>query len=156
MQHNNIIVSMIPPFNPDGLLPEGIHWASWQEIEQRFGQTAHRRALLTGLKAALGALRVAGCRAVFLDGSFVTAKEVPNDYDCCWDAVGVDPARLDPAFLNFKNKREAQKIRYGGEFFPAQLPEGLTGRVFLDFFQTDKDTGGRKGIVAIDLRSWRP
>jgi len=147
---------MIPLFNSAGLLPQGVFWASWREIVQRFGQTPHRRALLAGLEAALRALRAAGCRAVYVDGSFVTAKEIPNDYDCCWDAVGVDPARLDPTFLNFKNKREAQKIKYGGEFFPAHMPEGLTGRVFIEFFQIDKETGERKGIVAIDLRSWKP
>src|ERR1044072_1136250 len=127
---------MIPPFNPDGLLPEGTHEASWREIEVRFGQTPYRRALLTGLKSALGVLRAAGCHLVYLDGSFVTAKDMPNDYDCCWDVTGVKPSELDPTFLNFKNRRAAQKMKFGGEFFPAQLPEGLTGKTFLEFFQT--------------------
>lgn len=143
---------MISHFNEDGLLPSGIHWAPWHEIEERFGWNEYRRALLSGLKSALKALQSAGCRAVYIDGSFVTSKELPNDYDCCWDVVGVNEGLLDPTFLNFDNKREAQKIKYGGEFFPAQLPEGLTGKTFLEFFQTDKETGGQKGIVAIALR----
>jgi hypothetical protein len=40
-----------------------------------------RRTLLAGLREALGALREAGCRTVYLDGSFVTAKEAPEDFD---------------------------------------------------------------------------
>lgn len=143
---------MLPPFTHDGLLPEGVHWAPWREIEERFGWNDYRRDLLAGLKAALKALQSVGCRAVYIDGSFVTTKELPNDYDCCWDMTGVVEERLDPTFIDFKNKREAQKIKYGGEFFPAQLPQGLTGRTFLEFFQIDKETGRQKGIVAIALR----
>lgn len=45
-----------------------------------------------------------------------------------------------------------QKRRFGGEFFPAQLPEGATGRTFVDFFQVNKFTGTSKGILAIRLR----
>ena len=39
-----------------------------------------------------------------------------------------------------------------GEFFPAQFPEGASGKTFLEFFQTDKDSGNPKGIVAIDVK----
>lgn len=94
---------------------------------QRFGLTAHRRRLLSGLKGALDQFSAAGCVSFFLDGSFVTAKDHPGDYDACWDVVGVDPAMLDPVFYDFtdfKRAREAQKRKYFGEFFPAQLPEG--------------------------------
>jgi len=48
--------------------------------------------------------------------------------------------------------RRAQKAKYEGEFFPAPLPEGSSGKLLLEFFQTDKETGRAKGIVAIDLR----
>jgi hypothetical protein len=100
-------------------------------------------------------LKAAGCRTAFVDGSFVTAKPAPGDFDACWAIDGVDPDRLDPAFLDFSNSRARQKARFGGEFFPADLPEGLTGKTFLEFFQTDKETGAPKGIVALDLRRLR-
>jgi hypothetical protein len=58
-------------------------------------------------------------------------------------------------FLDFSNSRARQKARLRGEFFPAELPEGLTGKTFLEFFQTDKETGAPKGIVGLDLRRWR-
>jgi hypothetical protein len=31
----------------------------------------------------------------------------------------------------------------------------MTGKTFLEFFQTDKETGEPKGIVALDLRRLR-
>lgn len=143
---------MLPPFDATGNLPPGIYEAAWHEVEERFGQTPQRRTLLTGLKAALDALRAAGCRTVYINGSFVTAKQVPNDFDACWDIDGVDPALLDPILLTFDHGRAAQKVKYLGELFPAQFGEGGSGTTFLEFFQIDKESGNPKGIIAIDLR----
>ena len=143
---------MIPEFRRTGSLPIGIHWATWQEVESRFGSSERRMQLLAGLKSALAALNAAGCRKVYIDGSFVTVKHEPGDYDACWDIEGVDVDSLDPVFLDFSNARRAQKRKYFGEFFPAQVPEGASGRLFLDFFQTDKETGKRKGIVGLNLQ----
>jgi len=143
---------MIPDFNRDGTLPAGIHSSGWEEVESRFGFSERRLQLLGGLKSALRALRRAGCRRVYIDGSFVTVKREPGDYDACWDIEGVDMESLDSVFLDFSNARRAQKRKYLGEFFPAQMPEGASGRLFLDFFQTDKETGKRKGIVGLNLQ----
>ncbi len=142
---------MLLEFNRDGRLPAGIHWATWEEIQSRFGFSARRQQLLNGLALALGALRRAGRRKVYIDGSFVTVKREPGDYDACWDIDGVDAQFLDSVFLDFSGARSAQKQKYLGEFFPAQMPEGASGRVFLEFFQTDKETGRSKGIVGLNL-----
>jgi hypothetical protein len=147
---------VIPAFTGDGLLPPGIHWATWDEMASRFGQTVHRRTLLAGLRAALLSLRNAGCRAAYVDGSFVTAKAVPNDFDACWEEDNVDPSKLDPALLKFENKRALQKAKFGGELFPASSSADRGGSPFIRFFQVDKDTGVAKGIVAIDLQAWQP
>jgi hypothetical protein len=143
---------MIPEFGRAGGLQAGIHWATWQEVQSRFGFSGRRTHLLAGLKSALDALRAAGCRRVYIDGSFVTTKHEPGDYDACWHIEGVNVESLDPVFLDFSNARKAQKRKYFGEFFPAQMPEGASGRLFLDFFQTDKETGKRKGIVGLNLQ----
>jgi hypothetical protein len=111
--------------------------------------------LLTGLRAALEALRVAGCRRVYVDGSFVTAKEVPGDFDGCWEAEDVDYEALDPVLLDFRDRRAAQKAKFGGEMFVASWGADPEGARFLDFFQIDKNTGDAKGIVAIDLGALR-
>src|SRR6266542_2997918 len=143
---------MIPPFEPTtDNLPPGEHEAAWDEILARYGYTPHRLALLAGLKAALDALRAAGCRRAYIDGSFVTAEEAPGDFDGCWEVDGVDLARLDPVLKTFANLRAAQKRKYGGELFPADAPADLDGTNFLNFFQRDRATGAPKGILAIDL-----
>ena len=106
---------------------------------------------MTGLREALQQLKNAGCRTVYLDGSFVSNKEIPNDYDACWEEAGVDPTALDKVLLTFDPGRATQKARYMGELFPASVIADSGGLSFLEFFQTDKETGRPKGIVAIDL-----
>jgi len=86
---------------------------------------------------------------VYLDGSFVTTKPHPGDVDACWDIQSVDEDVLDAVFWDFSQGRAAQKRRFGGEFFPAQLPERATGRALVEFFEVNKLTGAPKGIVAI-------
>jgi hypothetical protein len=142
---------MIPRFNRAGNLPPGVHRATWRQVVNRFGWNGRRRRLLRGLKAALDALRVAGCRRAYIDGSFVTAKKLPGDFDGCWDTESVDLDALDPVLLTFDQGRAAQKAKYFGELFPARLTEGGSGATFLEFFQTDRETGEAKGIIAIDL-----
>lgn len=110
---------------------------------------------MKGLLAALSSLKRAGCKTAFIDGSFVTAKALPGDYDGCWDVAEVDPTLLDPVLLDFDNGRAAQKTKYLGELFPAQIIEGSSGITFWEFFQRDKNTGALKGIVAINLRELR-
>lgn len=146
---------MLPPLNASGTLPPGVHWADWDDVQHRFGSTEHRRRLLAGLRAALAALKIAGCRALYLDGSFVTSKATPNDYDACWDVAGVDPKQLDPVLLTFDPGRMLQKAKYGGELFPASWAANQAGQPFLNFFQVDKLTGDPKGIVAINLDGWK-
>jgi hypothetical protein len=123
---------LIPEFDSKGLLPKGVHRANWQETVNRFDL-----------------LRDAGCRRVYLDGSFVTDREFPNDIDVCWDIDGVNPMSLNSVFFEFENERAAQKARFGAEFFPAQAPQRL--KTFLDFFQIDKQTGEPKGIIELLL-----
>lgn len=148
---------MIPEFlyregAPYGVLPPGVHDASLAEIEDRFATNAHRRVLFDGIVAVTEALRVAGCRQMFLDGSYVTSKEQPEDFDGCWDPRGVAATALDPVLLDFNDGRAAQKAKFGGEMFIANWPATSAGDVaFFDFFQTDKHTGEAKGIIAIPL-----
>ena len=145
---------MIPEFiNLKGalwpVLPPGIHPATIDEIRQRYCTNAKRVQLFNSLTEGLENLFVAGCRKVFLDGSYVTGKPIPGDYEICWDAAFVDPDLLDPVFFDFNGHREAQKNKYQGEYFPSIMVEGFTGKPFLEFFQTDKETGQQKGIIQL-------
>ena len=144
---------MLPTFDPDsGRLPPGEHIASWDEVVERFGWTERRRRLLDGLAEAIELLAAAGCQRIWLNGSFVTAKDEPGDFDACWDTDDVDLDALDAldaVLLDLSNHRAAQKARFGGELFP-NVVETQSGLSFAEFFQNERDTS-RKGIVVIHL-----
>lgn len=139
-------------YNKQGMLAPGIHSISWNEFIEQYSFSQRRELLFKGMTNALIHFRNAGCKQVYIDGSFVTRKIEPNDYDACWDPSGVDLRLLDPMFhrdLALGTRRH--KMIYMGEFYPAPIIEGGSGMTFLDFFQTDKNTGNRKGIIVIDL-----
>ena len=142
---------IIPPFDAvSGNLPAGIHDATWSELVARYGYTTHRLTLLAGLKAGLDALKAAGCRRAYINGSFVTFKVAPGDFDVCWELAGVQVSLLDPVLLSFSNLRAAQKAKYLGELFIAEANTDAIGTRYLDFFQLDRN-GNKKGIIAISL-----
>ena len=144
---------MIPEPHPaTGYLPPGDHKASWGEVVGRFGGNARRAWLIEGLMAACRNLSTAGCRELLLDGSFVTTKVLPGDYDGAWDPIGVNPDLLDPVLLDFSNRRAAMKAKYLGDLFPASAL-AAPGVLFRDFFRTDRN-GIEKGVVLIDLREF--
>lgn len=148
---------MIPEFDENGNLLLGIHWATWEEFVDRFGTTPRRLRMIEGLKTAMEQLQSAGCQTIYIDGSFVTNKPNPGDFDACWDSDGVDINYLEsiaPTLYKFAQKRAEQKARYRGEIFPSNYPANSYGTTYLDFFQFDTRTDAHKGIIAIDLLRW--
>lgn len=154
--YNITVVSMLPaliplPGAPWSVLPPGAHEASLEAVAAAFATNTWRRHLFDGLVLASGKLHQAGCQTVYLDGSYVTGKPMPGDFDACWDPTGVDPTKLDPVFLQFANGRAAQKAAFKGEFFPSSMMCMDVGRAFVDFFQMDRFTGKQKGIISVSL-----
>lgn len=139
--------------SPWDVLPPGIHPATVAEIEATFAYNQRRRALLKGLVDACVSLATAGCRILFLDGSYVSAKPIPGDYDACWEPDGVDFAKLDPIFGDFDDGRTRQKARFGGEFFPSTMIETSIGGIFVEFFQVDRFTGKPKGVLSVSIET---
>ncbi len=137
----------------DSYMPAGVYDATWTEVVVKFGFSYKRQQLLPGLKAACLALRIAGAAHLYLDGSFVSNKKNPGDWDACFPMQGVDPALLDPVLLDYRNDRAAQKAKYKGETFLADHSSGMLGPPYLQFFQKNKKTGAPKGIVRLDLGS---
>jgi len=89
---------------------------------------------------------------VYINGSFVTAKKIPGDFDLCWSIDGVIPEKLNPILLDFSPEgRVLMKQKYKGDLFPAETPEGLSGKRFLEFFQIDKRTDKPKGIISLEI-----
>jgi hypothetical protein len=133
---------------PFRVLPPGIHWSFLAEVGATFATNDHRLRLFEGFTSVAGALRKAGCSTIYLDGSFTTDKALPEDFDGCWDPTGVEVSKLDPVLLDFTNHRAAQKKKYLGEMFLSITSEA-SGQTFLDYFQTEKHTGEKKGIIGI-------
>lgn len=143
---------MIVEFDPgSGYLPPGVHDAEWSDVAGRFAGNSHRAHLIGGLLSACRNLASAGCGELLLDGSFVSAKSVPADYDAAWETAGVDPDRVDPVLLDFSNRRAAMKAKYLGDLFPASA-FAAPGVLYRDFFRTDRN-GVEKGVVLINLET---
>jgi len=134
---------------PWKVLPPGIHFATIDEIRRRFAINARRKKMFEGFEKGVEALKKAGCVEIYLDGSYVTEKENPGDFDACWSTTGVDPHLLDPTLLDFDEARKNQKDKFGGEFFPASFDADASS-TYLDFLQNDRHTGKKKGIIKID------
>jgi len=138
------------PGSPWPVLPPGIHSANLDEVGSVFATNPKRRKLYIGFVDASNQLRLAGCTMVYLDGSFVTGKPNPRDFDGCWEPSGINISQLNPVFLEFDNSRKSQKAEFGGEFFPVIKGKGQS---FVDFFQKDRFSGMQKGIISILLQS---
>jgi len=146
---------VIPPFDENGNLPPGVHDATWDELEERFGGNKTRKKQLRGLRLALDDLKRAGCSIVYIDGSFVSEKEKPGDFDGCWEADGVNWDDLHPALRKLTVPRASQKKRYGGELVIADSPSEPFGPAYLEFFQQDGRSGAAKGIIRVSLKELR-
>jgi len=132
------------------LLPPGVHDATLTDVYERFGKVSARREFLfRGLEKGLANIFASGCQETYLDGSYITSKSYPGDYEVCWSMAHVDPAILDPVFMIFDNGRSLQKQKYLGEYFPSLWKADSAGKTFLEFFQIDKETGAPKGIIRI-------
>jgi len=133
------------------VLEPGVHDATLSDIKDRFATNERRKELYEGLLKGCQALKLAGCSVIYLDGSFITEKSAPNDFDVCWEPRGVDANKLDAVLLDFNDQRRNQKQQYGGEFFPSSVSAD-GHQTFVEYFQTDKETDKKKGIIRIQLR----
>ena len=75
---------MIPEFNKDGCLPKGVYKATLEEIKEKFGKgSARREKLFRGIVSVVKLLREhkGSVSRFLLNGSYVTSKEEPGDFD---------------------------------------------------------------------------
>jgi hypothetical protein len=140
-------------FHPStGYLPIGIHPWEWADFLAVFVWNQRRRFLSGGLYRALDNLRLAGCRAAIVGGSFAARENHPRDYDAAFDPIGVNGSLVDPVLLRHDDGRKSMKAKYFGELFPwGAIACPKTGTIYLDFFQKDR-SGQPKGVVLLDLR----
>ena len=76
----------IPGLNQNGLLPRGVHDCTLDEIAGSFARNPHRKRLFQNLVACLEQeIRPVFVHPIFVDGSFVTDKDEPEDIDIVLD-----------------------------------------------------------------------
>lgn len=149
---------MIPPFTDEGMLPPGVHETDLEELKEKMSWSRKRRDLLAGLEEALELMASCGVARAYLDGSFVTDKDRPNDIDGCYDltedVTAENLGRLAPIFPPSLSNRAEAKSRFGIDFFPAAATELGSGQPFLRFFQADRE-GRERGVLSVELLARR-
>ena len=146
----------IPVLTADGLLPEGIHDCTLDELRERFGQfqrTDWRPRLFERLEAFVReAQRTGFVLAIIVDGSFVTDVDVPNDVDVIL-VLRADhdfDADLRPFAYNAVSKRHVRRIHGIDMLVGREGYQELDRHVRL--FSRIKDAESRrKGMLRIRL-----
>ena len=143
--------STVPPFRPDGYLPEGLYVSSEAEIIFRFGSSSRRRRrLVLRLRRWIELGQQVGAQRLLIDGSFVTAKEDPHD---------IDSVILLPMDFTQQIERESAPALELEEMLLTRRPEELFAaedetdwEEWVEFFsQTREPDRRRKGLVEIRL-----
>jgi hypothetical protein len=144
----------IPHLNENGLLPEGVHEASVEEVRELFGlfqRSDKRPGLFSKLSRFLQEARSTGLiAAIIINGSFVTAKDEPSDIDLI---LVLRPehdfkAELKPFEYNVLSRH---RVRNRFRFDILVAPEGsVRYEQYVSFFQQVKERPGvRKGILKV-------
>jgi len=128
---------MIPPYNEFGCLPPGIHPATLDEIDTRFGQLSElRRVQMESVRWMVELAQKAGVERIVLNGSFVTDIMEPNDVDCVllvgrgYPADAMAGADLDGGipFLDLAIVRQVEFDEFISDIFAAgrfDEPKGM-------------------------------
>jgi len=137
-------------FNKAGTLNPGIHKMSWEKFYDYFSFSERRIELLKGLEKVVAILREIGATHIYIDGSFVTDKLDPKDWDACYDCPLSQIDKLADMYP-FSDKKEQKKLYKGELYFAGHSPFFRNREVsYLDFFQKRKENPAlKKGIVEL-------
>jgi predicted nucleotidyltransferase len=141
----------LPAFNDNGDLPPGVYRVPLSELLERFGHgSIQRRAVADRLRRIYQLATSTGRLARFVVfGSFVTAKDDPNDVDIIllmedeFDLASV----TGEAALVFRHM-EAD-VHFGASVFWTRRSGAIGGeQAMIEYWQARRE-GGRRGIVEI-------
>jgi hypothetical protein len=146
----------IPTLNTNGLLPEGVHICTLDEVRLRFGRFAandRRVKLFERLAELINELRSSGMFvAVVVDGSFVTAKPAPEDIDLIVLLRRGHDWKADLSARDYKLvSRRALRRRFEFDVLLAS-DDDATCDGYVEFFSRVRDdTSVRKGMLRMNL-----
>lgn len=133
---------MIPDFNEHGYLPPGVHRATLDEIEERFGRaTEIRRAQMQSLHWLVDLARRAGIERLIANGSFVTDVLEPNDVDCVLLMGATFP----------RERSAASELCAGLPFVHMQLVGSKRFEFFVNTFFAADSRDNPKGVIEVSL-----
>jgi hypothetical protein len=142
---------MIPPFRPDGYLPEGLYLASEADVTFRFGSsTQRRRRLVLRLRWWVALARAVNASRLLVDGSFVTAKIEPHDIDAVGWLPGTFEEQVKQGIETALELEQMLLTRNPEEIFAAE--DQSDWNEWIEFFSRTREADGRrKGLVEIQL-----
>ncbi len=145
---------MIPPFDNDGDLPPGVYQATWAEFQRRlciFARSDRRLKLCTLIEQLIVEARTSGIvEQLIIAGSFVTAKEEPNDYDAVIIfQASLDVSKLPPVLVDLVDGIRARR-RFGGDIFPIRSGT-IRATNLLSYFQHNR-LGKPVGVLEVILK----
>lgn len=141
----------LPTFNAEGDLPPGVHPATLPEILARFGQgSVQRCAVSDRLNRLYQLVTSTGQMARFIVfGSFVTAKDEPNDVDVILlmeDIFDLSTVSGEAALVFQHMETDAH---FGASVFWTRRSGALGGeQAMVEYWQVRRE-GGQRGIVEI-------
>jgi hypothetical protein len=142
----------LPNIDETGDLPPGVHRATLDEVQQRFGAVGGQRDTCTRRLSHIYDLaqRTGHVQRFIIFGSYVTAKSDPNDIDVV--LVMDDAFRLEDCPIEARGlfDHALAQARYGASIFwarPGMLIEASIEE-FIAYWEVTRD-GSRRGIVEV-------
>jgi hypothetical protein len=140
----------VPDFTPQGLLPAGVHQWSMAEAAAALCTSDHRTNIWTGLEGfVVWAKALAGPTVLYVDGSYVTDKAVPNDVDVVVDISGCDAQGQAQWARAWGSSHQHVKTTYHVDFYPVVLGQGND---FVAFFQYVRAEEALRRGIGLDVR----
>ena len=141
----------LPTFNDEGDLPPGVHRARLPEILERFGQGSAQRCAASDRLTRIYQLATStGQLARFVVfGSFVTAKDEPNDVDVILimqDTFDLASVTGEAALVFQHMEADAH---FGASIFWTCRSGAIGGeQAMIEYWQVRRE-GGQRGIIEI-------
>jgi hypothetical protein len=141
---------MIPDFNDDGILPSGRYNCTLADAEDRFANNDARKIIWKNFQAVLVEMKAEGLTGnLYLDGSYVTDKSIPNDIEVVLDVTSETKEQQALAILFYTYHHSRLRSILKVDWYPS-LPNQND---FVSFFEyIGEKTAAQKKLNAKDLK----
>lgn len=151
----------IPEFNEFGLLPFGVYECSMEEVRTRYCSTFYRDNLFARLEKMFRVEpELNPVKSFFIDGSFITKKEIPGDIDIAVVVPDPQPEYWERMKMSVfsKEKHILVKLIYGVDLWPScRFANYQVEKLFIKIKLKDisslgiPDPAMKKGILLVTL-----